>query len=323
MPLRFAIVGPGKIADRKLAPALAKVEGAVLWSVMSRDLERAQGFAARHRAAAPRAAFTDLDALLDDPDLDAVIIATPDRLHAEQTIAAAKAKKHVLVEKPMATDVREARAMNEACAAAGVRLGVAYHLRWHAGHRLLAEQVHNGALGELRHMRVQWTYRASDASNWRAAEDVGRWWGLAGVGTHAIDMVRWMMLPTCGEVVEVRSMTTRAVFGGPHDETALVMMRLASGATAEVVSSVVFDSTPTVEIFGSAASAACEGTLGPHGSGHVRARGAEVEFTPVDPYEGEIADFVAAIRGDRSPEVDGHEGLRNVELLVEAAPLER
>jgi len=320
MPTRFAVIGPGNIADKKLAPAIKMVQGAELWSVLSRDAGRARDFATRHGAGAPNPAHTDLGTLLADPQLDAVIIASPDRLHAEQALLAAKAGKHVFVEKPMAADVAEARAMVQACRDADVRLGVAYHLRWHAGHRLLAGQVHNGALGELCHMRVQWTYRAENAANWRASNEVGRWWSLAGVGTHAIDLVRWMLVPTCGEIVEVSSLCTNAVFKGPHDETAIVAMRLASGATAEVVTSVLFDSTSMVEIYGKSASAVCEGTLGPHGKGRIRLRGAELPFQPDDPYVGELRDFVASIREGRAPEVDGNEGLRNVELLVQAAP---
>ena len=285
-----------------------------------RWLERARTFASRFGAAAPRPAFDDLAALCADPALDAVILATPDGLHAEQTVMAARAGKHVLCEKPMATDLDGARAMVDACKKADVRLGVAYHLRWHAGHRALAERVHAGALGEARHLRVQWTYQARSAENWRAHGDVGRWWSLAGVGTHCLDLARWLWKPLAGEVVEVRSLVTRPVWRGPNDETALVMLRFASGATAELVTSVLFESEPRVELFGSQASAICEGTLGPHGKGRITLGGKPFEFLPVNPYVGELSDFVDAIHQHRDPEVDGREGLRNVAILLEAAP---
>ena len=324
--LNFGLIGPGRIADKQLMPALARVPTARLWSVLSRDGERAQAFAGRHEAAAPKPAHTDLVAMLADPELHAVIVASPDGLHAEQVIAAARAGKHVLVEKPMTTSVVAARAMVDACAQADVRLGVAYHLRWHMGHRLLRSRVvGQGELGELRHMRVKWTYRAADASNLRAHEEVGRWWGLAGVGTHCLDLVRWFMRPSCGEVVEVKSLVTRAVWKGPHDETAVLALRFASGASAEIVTSVLFDAPTAVEIHGTKGSATCEGTLGPHGAGTIRVRpqageASEQVFRPVNPYVGELADFVSAIREKRPPEVDGVEGARNVEILCEAAP---
>jgi predicted dehydrogenase len=280
--------------------------------------------------------YTTVEQLLDDREVRAVLVATPTAMHFEHASAALAAGTHVLVEKPMATSPAEAKARVEACAKADVRLGVAYHLRWHAGHRMLRARVlgtagadltttssGGGELGTLRHMRVQWTYRAADASNWRAHEEVGRWWGLAGVGTHCLDLVRWFMTPTCGEVVEVKSLVTRAVWKGPHDETAVVALRFASGASAEITTSVLFDAPTSVEIHGTRGSAMCEGTLGPHGAGVVRVRATvgepqDLVFKPVNPFLGEIADFVSAIRERRAPEVDGEEGARNVEILSEA-----
>jgi 1,5-anhydro-D-fructose reductase (1,5-anhydro-D-mannitol-forming) len=316
-PIRIAIVGPGRIADGRLAPALARVDGARLWSVHSRDRERAAAFARRHDAASPTPAYDDLDEMLADPQLDAVVVSTPDRLHAAQSVAAARAGKHVLVEKPMCTDATSGRLMIDACAQAGVHLGVAYHLRWHAGLRELQRRVAEGALGRLRHARAQWTWRAPDAGDWRAAPDVGRWWSLAGVGTHCLDLLRWFLRP-CGEVVGVRATTSHAVFGSPHDETAIVTLSLADGTTAELTSSVLFDSASRLEIYGERDRAICENVMGPHGTGSITLGGRPLEFERADPYRGELADFVAAIREGRPPEVDGHEGLRNVEILVDA-----
>ena len=318
MSLNIAMLGTGRIADQQLAPALAKCDGARLWSVLSRDTERGRAFARRHGAASPEAVHTDLDRLLADAELDAVLIATPDKLHAAQCIAAARAGKHVLTEKPMAADASSADAMVEACDEAGVVLAVAYHMRWHAGHRKLAERVHAGALGTLRHMRVQWSFLAPDAGNWRASQDVGRWWGLAGVGTHCLDQVRWLMTPSCGEIVVQENLISREVWKGPHDETALVSLGFESGATAEICSSVLFNAPKSMEVYGSETYAICDDTLGPHGAGAIRVGGKPLEFEIANPYVGEIADFVAAVRDARPPEVDGREGRRNVAILEAA-----
>ena len=268
--LKLALLGTGRIADKQLAPAIVQATGVQLWSVLSREAERADGFASRYGAASSTPAYTDLGELLRDPDLDGVVIATPDKLHADQAIGAARAGKHVLVEKPMATSVAEAEEMVRDCDGAGVRLGVAYHLRWHAGHRLIANAVRNGEFGDLRHMRVQWTWPASDDTNWRAHPDVGRWWSLAGVGTHCLDLVRWLMAPSCGEINAVQSVISRSVWQGPHDETAVVALRLQSGATAELCSSVVFDSPTSLEVYGSRGYVLCTDTLGPHGAGAIQ-----------------------------------------------------
>ncbi|MBF2759801.1 MAG: Gfo/Idh/MocA family oxidoreductase [Ectothiorhodospiraceae bacterium AqS1] len=320
-PLTIAMIATGRIADQRLAPAIAGLPEVELWSVYSRDIDRARDFAHRHRAAAPDPAFDDLAALLDDPDLDAVLIASPDGLHAEQCIAAAKAGKHILCEKPMATSVADARRMNAACRQAGVRLGIAYHLRWHQGLRELHRKVQAGDFGALRHLRVQWSILA-DPANWRARPEVGRWWGLAAVGTHGIDQIRWMMRPTCGEIIRQGALITRRVHEGPHDESASLHFEFESGATAELYTSVLFDAPSRMEIYGSEGYALCEKALGMQGAGSIRTHEGELPFSIVDPYAEEIEDFAAAIREGRDPEVAGEEGLRNIELIERAVASE-
>jgi 1,5-anhydro-D-fructose reductase (1,5-anhydro-D-mannitol-forming) len=312
------MVGTGSIADKELAPALGKVERAEFHSVLSRDKQRGMQFAERHGAKGRNPVYTELDLLLSDPGIDAVIIATPDKLHAEQAITAARAGKHVLVEKPMATDVESGRAMVRACEEAGVVLAVAYHMRWHNGLRKIAKAAQAGHMGTIRHMRVLWTAQSSDPSDWRASPEVGRWWALAAVGTHCLDLIRWLMVPSCGEIESLESTISKKVWRGPHDETAIVSVRFESGATAEFCNSVVFQAPSRLEIYGSGGYAICDEALGRHGTGRIRTHEGDVEYDVANPYLGEIRDFVAAIQENRPPEVDGKEGLRNVELLVEA-----
>ncbi|MCH9670457.1 MAG: Gfo/Idh/MocA family oxidoreductase [Gammaproteobacteria bacterium] len=318
MSLRIGLLGTGRIAETALAPAITAAQNAELWSVLSRSKERAAQFASAHNAAAPNAAYDSIDSMLDDPNLDAVLIATPDKLHVEQAIAAARAGKHVLAEKPMATNKDDAQRMVDACEAAGVKLGVAYHLRWHQGHQRIAQMAHDGDFGELRHMRAQWSFLAPDDTNWRASADVGKWWGLAGVGTHCLDLIRWMMTPTCGEITDVRSVITRPVFKGPHDENAVLAMEFENGATAELNTSVLFQAPTRAEIYGSKGFATCTGTLGPHGAGKIETHEGPLDFEIQDPYVGEIEDFAAAVSKGVAPAVDGVEGARNVALLVDA-----
>jgi 1,5-anhydro-D-fructose reductase (1,5-anhydro-D-mannitol-forming) len=288
--------------------------------VLSRDAGLAADFARRHGAAAPQPAHTSLPELLADPALHAVIVTTPDGLHAEQSVAAARAGKHVLVEKPLATELEGARAILTACRENDVRCGVAYHLRWHEGHRRLVDAVHAGRFGTVRHVRAQWTWRAVDDRNWRAQPDVGRWWGLAGVGTHCLDLARWILTPEHGEVESMQSTISRSVWGGPHDETAILSMQFSSGTTAEICTSVLFESPTRLEVYGSDGWAIGEQTLGPAGAGVIHTHHGPLKFPVRNPYVGEIEDFVTAIQVGRDPEVPAAEGLRNVELLLAADP---
>lgn len=316
--LNIAMIATGGIADKQLAPALSAAPNAQLWSVLSRDKSRAAAFAGKHEAAAPSPAHDDLDALLADPDLDAVLIASPDKLHADQAIRAAHAGKHILTEKPMATNREGARAMVAAADSAGVRLGIAYHMRWHTGHRALFEAAQNGAFGTLRHMRVHWPTPAQNAEGWRAKADVGRWWALAAVGTHCLDQIRWFMRPACGEITMAHSVINRAAYGGPHDEVAVTAYQFENGSTAELCVSVLYNGPRSMEIFGSDGYAVCTETLGPHGEGGIETHEGAFDYTPANPYVGEIEDFAAAIREGRAPEVDGAEGAANVDLLLQA-----
>jgi len=316
--MNIAILGPGGIADDQHAPAVAAHSDATLWSVLSRSQARAVEFAHRHSLASPDPAHTDLDTLLQDPRLDAVIIATPDRLHASQVKAAAKAGKHILLEKPMATSLEECDEMIASCNESGVTLAMAYHLRWHAGHRQIRHQVADGLIGKLRHMRVHWTFAAPDDTNWRSSTDTGRWWALAANGTHCLDFIRWFMVPSEGEITDVRCLVSRAKFGSPHDETSIVLLQFASGATAEFSVSVQFASESRIEIYGDEGTVRMEATMGRHGAGDIFVDGNPFDYEVANPFLGELDDFIKAIRASRTPEVTMTEGRNNVAILLQA-----
>lgn len=315
--MKFALIATGRIAQTQLAPALNAAQGAELWSVYSRDAARAAEFAQAHGASSPTPGYDDLDECLADPQLDAVFIASPDKLHAPQAIAAARAGKHVLTEKPMTTGNDDAQAMIKACADHGVTLGVAYHLRWHDGHRKLHALAQSGHFGTLRHIRVQWPM-PSVPSNWRAQEELATWWCLSGVGTHCLDQIRWFMRPQHGEVKRLVPLITRSVYNGPHEETAVLSMEFESGATAEMCNSVLFAGPRRMEIYGADGYALCEDTLGADGAGTIVTHDGEFDFEVTNPFAGEVTDFVQAVAKHRAPEVDGAEGARNVALLLEA-----
>ena len=318
--LRIGLVGTGKLSQNFLGSAIQDVDGAVLWSVLSRDQCRASSFAKRHRALSPNPGFCDQDKFLSDKNLDAVIIATPDGLHAKQTIAAAKRGKHVLVQKPMATSIEDAELMIRVCEQSQVALAVGYHLRWHAGHELLRNQLESGQLGELYHARAHWSFRADNAFGWHNQENLGRWWSLAGVGTHLIDWVRWLFISTCGNICRSDSIISRGRLGHCGDEAATVNLQFESGATAQIFCSVLAEGPTRAEIIGSAGYAYCENTFGQTGGGLIEISGNRLNFEFINPYAREIDDFVSAINNDRKPKVSGEEGLNNIEILCQICP---
>jgi|SoiMetStandDraft_2_1073263.scaffolds.fasta_scaffold14692_2 predicted dehydrogenase len=317
--LNFGIIGTGSIASDAHGPALSRIPGVQLWSVLSRDPARGDRFAQQFGAKSPRPSHTALESFLSDPELHAVIVASPDRLHHSHILACAEARKHVLVEKPMTTEVVDGEHAIRACREAGVKLGVGFHLRWHVAHRRIRERIMEGVLGQLQHVRIHWTFKAPDDRNWRASEQFGRWWSLAAHGVHCLDLIRWFLQPSCGDIVHRRSILTRNQWGGPHEESALLSLSFANGATAELLTSVLFDSPPRLEIYGLEGYAVLEGTLGRYGKGSAWMRGEAYPFVPRSPFDGEIADFAAAILQDHEPEVTGEIGLQVIRDLELAA----
>jgi 1,5-anhydro-D-fructose reductase (1,5-anhydro-D-mannitol-forming) len=144
--VRWGIIGLGKIADTEIAPAITASSQGELRGVVSRDPGRAEAFAVRHGA---ERALTSLDELLADPGVDAVYIATPNALHAGGVVAAARAGKHVMCDKPLALSVADARRAVASCEQAGVRLGITFQTRFHDNFGRFRELVQDGSLGEI------------------------------------------------------------------------------------------------------------------------------------------------------------------------------
>lgn len=316
--VNFGIIGTGNIAQGGHGKAFQSTTSAKLVSVYSRDLGRAQAYATSYGASG---AFSSLEQMLDDTRLDAVIITSPDKLHFEHARAIAQAKKHILLEKPMVTDSSQGEELIKICKDNGVLLAVAYHLRHHIGHRQLVSAVHSGAIGRPIHVRVHWSWRSEDASNWRASSELGRWWSLAGVGTHCLDLARWTLLPSAGEVDTITSVASNSIFKGSHDEVALLSLRFKNGATAEICSSSIFSSPTRFEVYGTDGYFIAEDTLGRHGGGRIWSDKGEVVFVSKNPFVEQVESFSRAILGNKIVAVDGTEGLKNINLLLQAADM--
>ena len=166
-PLNIGIIGTGGIASSAHAPALNQSTQVRLWSILSRKRKRGDLFAEKFSAAAKEPVFDTMDPFLNDPELDAVLVASPDRLHYSQAMACLDAGKHVLVEKPLCVSIEEIDMLKAKVEKTGLTLALCLHMRWHQGLRTLREQIHAGLLGDIWHMRLHWTIKAPDGSNWR------------------------------------------------------------------------------------------------------------------------------------------------------------
>lgn len=232
-PISWAIVGCSDIVERRAAAAILQHPHSTIHTFHSRTLPRAQEFAAKYDA--PHAT-DNLDALLADDRIDAVYVATEVDRHAEQTIAACRAGKHVLVEKPMALTPDECRAMIDAAHQHNVNLAVAYYARFFDKSAAMKRMIDDGHLGKVvRASITQLAYANPDPTNpkyWRVA---GRGGGnlLADVGSHRLDLLMyWLGRPTrVAGLADTLSMP----YDAPDTETSLI--QFASGAHATVLCS--------------------------------------------------------------------------------------
>jgi 1,5-anhydro-D-fructose reductase (1,5-anhydro-D-mannitol-forming) len=309
MTVGWGLVGIGVLMDKSIAPGINADENSGLAAVCSRSLERATEFAEKHGAAST---YDDYGRMLDDPAVDVVYIATPNSLHAEQTIAALERGKHVLVEKPLALNLGDARAMVEAASAAYLRLGVGFHLRYKETARAAREAIAAGQLGDVFYaeMAVGAGKGHYPYDTWRADSTLAGGGSLLHQGVHAVDLAAYL----CDQpVVEVNCMVDK-----PEAEDVVVgSLQLADGTLVNIAShSRRAGTRPDWTVFGE------QGWLNGRG-GTSPAPGDELDLHTDDgarqlatstttAYAAEVAAFAEAVARGREPIASGLDGLRAV-----------
>jgi predicted dehydrogenase len=196
--IRWGIIGCGDVTEVKSGPGFQKADNSELVAVMRRNGELARDYARRHGV--PRW-YDDAAALIGDPDVDAVYIATPPSSHKDYTLLSARAGKPVYVEKPMALNFAECLAMIQACQAAGVPLFVAYYRRALARFRKVKQLIDTHAIGEVRFVSVTLQQPliagdlAPDALPWRVRPEIAGGGLFVDLAAHMLDFLDYLLGP--------------------------------------------------------------------------------------------------------------------------------
>jgi predicted dehydrogenase len=187
--IRWGVIGTGKIGLTKTIPAMQRGKHCSIDAIASRDLEKAR--AAAGPIGIPKA-YGSYEALLADPDIDAVYIALPNHLHVPWSIKAIEAGKHVLCEKPIGLDAAEAEQLAAAAAAhPHLKVMEAFMYRQHPQWQRAAELVRTGAIGELRAIQSAFAYHNVDPQNIRNQRDIGGG-GLMDIGCYNVSLSRFI-----------------------------------------------------------------------------------------------------------------------------------
>ncbi len=226
--MRIGLLGSARIAPAALMKPALVVDGVEVGAVAARDRRRAEAFAARYGVPAVHDSYADL---LGDPSLDAVYVPLPNGLHAQWTLAALKAGKHVLCEKPFTANGAQARQVAAAADGTGLVVMEAFHYRYHPLARRMAEVVHGGELGRIRRVEAAMCFPLPRFS------DIRYDYSLAGgalmdAGCYAVHVLRLLAPGGEPEVTSARPLTMR---GDPRVDRAMTArLSFPGGATGEI-----------------------------------------------------------------------------------------
>jgi predicted dehydrogenase len=323
-PVRWGILSTAKIGRTKVVPGMMKSPLCNVVAVASRQEEAARDMAAELGIAK---AYGSYEALLADPEIEAIYNPLPNHLHVPMTLAAAAAGKHVLCEKPIAITAAEAEALREA--SSQVLIAEAFMVRHHPQWQKAREIVRSGQVGELRAMQVLFSYFNADPSNIRNKADIGGG-GLLDIGCYAVVAGRYLFEAEPERVVALidrdpalgvdRMSSALADFGGGRQlaftvsTQAVPFQRLqALGTKGRIEIEIPFNAPPDVptRIF------VDDGAQ--HGDRSAQA----IEFPVVDQYGLQGEAFSRAIRGEEPLAYGVEDALQNMRILDALARSEK
>ncbi|MBN1612474.1 MAG: Gfo/Idh/MocA family oxidoreductase [Polyangiaceae bacterium] len=311
-PLRFGVLGAAKIAPAALIRPSQEGNEARVVVVAARDQSRAEQFARQHGIARVAA---DYAAVVGDPEIDAVYNPLPMNLHAEWTLAALRAGKHVLCEKPFAANAREARDMVETAEAVGLVLAEAFHYRYHPVFERILAIVHRGQLGPLRRVEGRFVVPITDTDDFRHRFET------AGGATMDLGCypLHWLRHVT-GERPRVVRAWARE--GNPHiDLTMTAELVFPSGVTGSMHASMAPEErfSAALSIEGEAGSLRVDNPLAPHNGHRITLRVGTTETTEQldsgTTYRHQLVAFVAAVRSGTRLPTGGADAIENMELI--------
>jgi len=331
--VNFGVIGAGGIALRKTIPGLLQAKNCRLVAVM--DVRNADQVAAQFGAVR---AYTEDTALLADPEVQAVYIASPVHCHARQIRLAAAAGKHILCEKPLTRTLAEGRAAVAACRRHRVFLQEGYMMKFHGAHRRIKQLIQAGKLGRLVYLRAQLScWYPPIPGAWRQDPRTGGGGALMDMATHLFDLLEWF----AGPVKRIVALTGNLVHCYKSEDAATTLLEFRSGAHATVDCFFCIPdeaSRTRLEIYGSQGALLSEGTVGQSRGGRlegvfglgdaayhaaqnkdVTRRFAPISFAAVNPYTAECEYFADCILRGQPPALnDARNALRILRLTDRA-----
>lgn len=299
-PVRVACIGMGWWSD-VLADAMMRSDRLRIVSCYSRSPDKRAAFAGKYGGRA----VDSYEAILADPRVEAIVNTTPNNVHLETTRAAARAGKHVFLDKPIANSLADARAITEVCRAAGVVLSVGYQRRRESHFRWIHDEIASGAFGKVVNAEANISrdrLGKIDLNSWRYTSEGMPGGVMLQIGIHYADVLTYLL----GPVKAVRGQFAQLVLPGDNPDVASLLFEHENGALSTLNASYASASEYyLMNVYGKDATAYYD----LHGGLRVLRRGtSRVEPVPCaknDTLVEELEEFAAAVRGETRPEMEG------------------
>lgn len=317
--LGVALLGLGVLSTGQLAPALQKTKHCRLAGIVSGTPEKRQKWKEKYSIPEKNIySYENIDRIADNPDIDIVYVVTPNALHAEYAVRAAKAGKHVLCEKPMEVSAKKCEQMIQACKDAKVQLAIGYRCQFAPHHLEMIRLAREKEFGAIKLIEASFGFKIGDTSQphvkWRLDHELAGGGALADVGIYALQGARYVTGEEPVEISAIETKTDRVKFK-EVDESIFWSMRFPSGIIANCGTTYNANGMNRLAAFAEKGAFWLDPAYS-YGGLQGRTSKGEMNSPQVDHFAAEMDDFAQCIMQKRPTKVPGEEGLRDVKLMT-------
>jgi predicted dehydrogenase len=314
--LGFALAGLGNLSTHQIAPALQKTKYCRLAGIVTGHPAKAAAWKAQYNIPDKNIYnYDNMETMADNPDIDVVYVVTPNALHAEHTIKAAKAGKHVLCEKPMEVSPEKCQQMIDACKTAGRQLAVGYRLHFDPNHLEAIRLVREKVFGNLKLIEAGFGFRAGDPAQWRLNRALSGGGPLMDVGIYALQATRYLSGEEPVSVSAVATKTNPAKFKD-IEESITWQLKFPSGVITESSCTYAFGGLNRFTAFADNGWFGMDSAFSYSGIQGKRSDGKWTAFAPMDQFAAEMDGFAQCILNNQPTRVPGEEGLRDLKIMM-------
>jgi len=312
--LGVALVGLGSLSTNQIAPALQKTSNCHLAAIVTGTPEKEQQWASKYNVAREHIySYDTFDKVVGDDSVDIVYVVLPNSMHAEYTLRAAKAGKHVFCEKPMANSVADCQRMIDACKLANRQLGIGYRCQFEPHHQRCIEIARSNDLGAMRLIDAGFGFKIGDPKQWRLNKQLAGGGALMDVGIYALQACRYL----AGEEpisITAQETKTDAIKFAQVDESITWTMKFPSGVIAQCSTSYNFNGLNRFKAFSDNGYIQLDPAFGYSDIQGESSQG-PIKFEQVDHFQLELDDFASCILENKQSRVSGEEGLKDLKVI--------